>query len=174
MGQIVKPFSQLLILFLFLQACSGIQTEKPTPEDDFTAGVEVGDPGKMPKRLLIAMKSGKKAVRNIDLTIHLDQTLKKLGSTSDLISFFIYKVEGGQRTLIKSQTFKAPSLPASVTLSIEDFPSNKEAASPHYLIFVELKGKESASLAYGLTEVKNKTKTDKPLPLTINKVGKHK
>ena len=93
MGQIVKLFYQLLIFSLFLQACSGIKTEKPTPEDDFTAGVEVGDPGKMPKRLLIAMKSGKKALKNIDLVIKLDQALNNLRKKAGLINFFIYKKE---------------------------------------------------------------------------------
>ncbi len=167
----MKYFNQLLIFLFLLQSCSGVKQKKHTSFDDFTAGVEVGDPGKMPKRVLVAMKSGKKDAYDIDVSISLDASLKGLDKKSELIKFFIYKVKGSKKSILNKKSFKTPKLPVLVTLSIEDFPMKNKGNDYHYLIVAEISKKKSKLSGHGLIIIKRGIKTKKTHKLIINKAG---
>ena len=164
---------QLIIVVFFLQACTGVKVKKEIPADDFTAGVEVGDPGKMPKMLLIAMKSGEKIIKNIELGITLKDSLKALLKKATLINFFVYQ-DNEKKTLLNHQSFKFPGLPTAVTLSIEDFKAPPKVFSDDYTIVVEIGLKNGKALAYGETKVKKGTKVGtKGIFLMIDQLGEH-
>jgi hypothetical protein len=165
---------QLIIVVFFLQACTGVKVKKAISADDFTAGVEVGDPGKMPKLLLIAMKSGEKIIKNIELGITLKDSLKALLKKATLINFFVYKDNVKKKLLLNHQSFKSPGFPTAVTLSIEDFKAPPKVFSDDYTVVAEIGLKNGKALAYGEIKIKKGTKVGaKGISLMINQLGEH-
>ena len=169
----MKYFNQLFIFIFLFQSCSGVKPKKNPSFDDFTAGVEVGDPGKMPKRVIVAMKSGKKDVYNIEISMSIDSSLKRLKNQSEVIKFFIYKVKESKQSILNKKIFKTPEFPLFITLSIEDFQMKSKGNNYHYLIIAEISKKGSKSLAHGIIRIKRGFKSKKTHELIINKAGSY-